>query len=51
MEEASDDEALPINMTPSPTELPQNVLTIREGPGEGTDKEEETPEMRACPNS
>ena len=48
VEEASDDEALPINMTPSPTDAPQNVLTIREGPGEGTDKDEETHEMRAA---
>ena len=48
VEEASDDEALSINTTPSPTEAPRNVLTIREGPGEGTGKDEETPEMRAA---
>ena len=33
-------------MTPLPTEPPQNVLTIRDGPGEGMDEKEETPEMR-----
>ena len=48
MEEASDDEALPINITSLPTEAPWKVLTIREGPGEGTNEEEETPEMRTA---
>ena len=37
VEKASDEEALPINMTPSPTEAPQNVLTNKEGAGEGTE--------------
>ena len=35
-------------MTPSPTEAPWNILTIREGPDEGMDEEEETPEMRVA---
>ena len=48
VEEASDDEALPHNMTPSPTTVPRNVLTNGERQGEGTDKNEKTPEMRAA---